>query len=555
MTPPPPTTPDDERHPSAGSGIRETLAGRHLLVTGVTGFLGKVLVAFLLDRVPELGRIIVVVRGRGRQDPNARLRRILATSPAFRPLRERHGDGLPGWIDARLEVVAGDVAEPLLGLDPSTRRRLRGSLDAVVHVAGLTDFDPDPRQALRTNVLGTQHAADAAAELAGGRLLHVSTAFVVGRAEGEVPETLTPGRTPTGATFDVEEELADLAALCRRHELPSARLREARARAAALGWPNVYTYTKALAEHRLAVRRDLDPVIARPTIVECARHFPLPGWVEGINTSAPILWLLSGWLRSLPSADRIHFDVVPVDDVVRGLVSLLAAQLREEAPRIAHLGTSASNPLRFDRALDLTGLAARRLVDAPERRGAARLARAVMRRLDAVPRPYDQASYGLPLVRRVARGLRRTLDELEPQEILPPAWYRRVGADLEARRKAWARECRDIDRLIGRVEEILRAYRPFTHDHDWVFRTDAVRALTNRLSPEDAATFGFRVDDLDWRSYWLDVQFPGVARWSWPLLEGRRAPVDPEPDWFRASSETRRTPAPPARRLPGEAAE
>ena len=35
--------------------IRETLAGKSVLVTGVTGFLGKVWVSMLLHEVPEIG--------------------------------------------------------------------------------------------------------------------------------------------------------------------------------------------------------------------------------------------------------------------------------------------------------------------------------------------------------------------------------------------------------------------------------------------------------------------------------------------------------------------
>ena len=76
------------------AGVRESLAGKRLLVTGVTGFLGKVLVAFLLHELPELGRITVLARGRRGQSPAERVRRIAERSPAWRPLRARHGHAL-----------------------------------------------------------------------------------------------------------------------------------------------------------------------------------------------------------------------------------------------------------------------------------------------------------------------------------------------------------------------------------------------------------------------------------------------------------------------------
>lgn len=510
---------------------RAALAGARLLITGGTGFLGKVLVALLLEEVPDLGGVILVARGRRRQTAADRVRGAFATHPAFRSLRARYGDGLPARLADVVTVVDGDVALPLCGIDDAAADALTGRVDAVVHVAGLTDFDPDPAQALAVNVRGARHAADLAARVAGGRLLHVSTAFVVGRREGRVAESLVPGLAPNGAWFDPDAETEALASLCGAHPLPSERLRAARDRAHALGWPNVYTYTKGLAEHHLGRRGDVDVVFARPAVVESARRTPFPGYVEGINTSSPIVWLLSGWLRALPAGGDVHFDVVPVDTTARGLALLLARHLQGDAPRVAHLGTSDVNPLRFGRALDLTALAARRMHG---RRGASGLARFVYRQLDAVPRPYDDAAYGLPLLRRAVQGVRGSLRGARLEEWLPPALYRRHGVELDDRRRRAVRDLRDVDRVIGRAQEILRAYRPFTHDHDWVFESTAVHALSDAVVPGDREAFAFDARDLDWRRYWVDVHVPGLERWSWPLFRGERPPEDPAPAWARA---------------------
>ena len=45
--------------------LSEAFRGKELLVTGVTGFLGKVALVMLLDRYPEVGRVHVLVRPRG----------------------------------------------------------------------------------------------------------------------------------------------------------------------------------------------------------------------------------------------------------------------------------------------------------------------------------------------------------------------------------------------------------------------------------------------------------------------------------------------------------
>ena len=32
----------------------------------------------------------------------------------------------------------------------------------------------------------------------------------------------------------------------------------------------------------------------------------------------------------------------------------------------------------------------------------------------------------------------------------------------------------------------------------------------------------FEPESLEWRSYWLDVHIPGLRRWAFPLIEGKK---------------------------------
>src|SRR5205807_8415137 len=67
----------------------------------------------------------------------------------------------------------------------------------------------------------------------------------------------------------------------RRREWVRRRLVEyGRARAQTLGWPDVYTLTKALGERaveEVAARHELRLSIVRPSIVESAYEVPSPG--------------------------------------------------------------------------------------------------------------------------------------------------------------------------------------------------------------------------------------------------------------------------------------
>ncbi len=511
---------------TAAAGVRETLADKHVLVTGVTGFLGKIWLTMLLDHVPDVGRVTIVVRQNRKGSAEERFWRFAERSPALRPLREKLGrDRFHAFVEERVEVLDGDVGKPLCGLDEATLSRLGESLDAVIHFAGLTDFEPDPLLGLKTNTLGGENAADVAARLKTPRLLHISTAFVAGNVSGHIEEAIEPGVSPNGTHFDPSEVVRELLAKLETIETKRERIDLANERAWSLGWPNIYTFTKGLSEHLHALRDDIELTLVRPSVVESARHYPFAGWNEGINTSGPLVWLLSSWFRSFPSNPDHHFDVVPVDAVARAVMVILAAQLRGEAQRVYHLGTSDTNPLYFERAIDLTALSARRI---HKKQRSSPIEKLLIRFLDAVPRDGEEDPFpSLPLLRSTAQKGRRWLRDFEPKKSLPEAIYERLGDDVEGRVKRWSMECRNADRQIGLIEDMLRLYKPFIHDNDYVYVTDNVRALSEWLSDEEAALFGWNVADLDWRHYWMNVHVPGLEEWCLPLLRGERIDEDP----------------------------
>ncbi|MEQ1501980.1 MAG: SDR family oxidoreductase [Myxococcota bacterium] len=476
------------------------LSGRHLVVTGFTGFLAKVFVAMILERVPEIGRITLIVRPRGRlQTATVRVERIVDTSPVFRGLRALHGEGLGSWLGARLDAIDGDVEKPGCGLSPDDLRRLAGA-DAVVHCAGLTDFEPDPTAALGTNVAGAFQAAELAERL-GAPMIHVSTCYVAGAVgDAVVPETVTPGIAPNGARFDVAAEIRALQLACRTTATATDRIALGLARARALGWPNIYTYTKGLAEHGLGKRPDLDLTIVRPSIVECARSFPFPGWNEGLNTAGPLAWLISTAFRRLPTVPDHPFDVVPVDDVAAGLAAITAAAIDRRAGGVFQLGSSDHNPLTFARAVELTGLGMRRWT----RQGHGTATdRALFRWLDPIPvRADEPGPFTFDRLRRLGAWLR---------DAAPDRVKGTVDKKVDAANDAMAR-----------IEKMLGLYAPFIHDNRWVFRTDRARALT-------AADPAFRFDlaDLDWCRYWVDVEYPGLRTWCIPIIDGVKIEGDP----------------------------
>jgi nucleoside-diphosphate-sugar epimerase len=512
--------------------VRASLRGKHVLVTGFTGFVGKVLVGMLLERAPEIGRITILARGKKSQPAAARVRHLFERSPGLRNLREIHGEGLGDFLASRLDVVSGDVRDPLCGIDPRVVERLGASIDCVIHVAGVTDFEPDPVEGLAVNVRGALHAADLAARTRGRRLLHVSTSFVAGNVSGHVPETLEPGLSANGTRFSPRDELASMESLCdatsKRFpdpvEAKKARIERGTLRAQALGWPNLYTYTKALAEHLVASRGDVDATFVRPSIVECARELPFVGWNEGVNTSGPLVWLVGTVHRRMPFAEDHCFDVVPVDSVARGTILALAELLEGEHARVYQLASGDTNRFTFGRAVDLTSLVRRRQYarsDDP-------FERLVLRHLDSVV--HDRAAEEdpwLPAAKKLTRGVRDLFSSFKAEHHLPASIRERWGAEITKLVQRQAKEWGSASRTIGQVAEMLRMYQPFVFDNDLELDTSQVRRATERLDAEERALFGWDLASLDWRDYWMNVHVPGLDKWSLPLMRGERIPEDP----------------------------
>ena len=76
-------------NPEASSKVLERLRGKHVLITGTTGFLGKVVLEKLIRAVPDIGGIHLLIRGNKRH-PDARDRFFeeIATSSVFDRLRQ-----------------------------------------------------------------------------------------------------------------------------------------------------------------------------------------------------------------------------------------------------------------------------------------------------------------------------------------------------------------------------------------------------------------------------------------------------------------------------------
>ncbi len=525
--------------------VRQAFAGKHVMLIGVTGFIGKVWLANTLMDLPEIGRVYLLIR---RQKTNPALRRfekLVEESPVFDPLFERYGAALPRFLSERVEVIEGDVSQPDLGFAPDVYQRLQSRLDLVINSSGLTDFNPDLRDALNTNVDAAVNILDFVRKSDHAGLLHLSTCYVAGARDGRVGERLRANYNPLGvADFDAEREwhslhefirnaeekaegeevtaelrqqavgkehaAKDLQGAALENQVRKNRIRWLRnylteagtKRAQELGWPNTYTLTKSLAESLICkYGAGLPIAVVRPAIVETSLEKPFLGWNEGINTSASLSYLLGTYFRQLPSNEHKRLDIIPVDSICQGMTLIAAAIIERRNEAMYQLATSVTNPCDMGRSIELTSLAHRKHYRAQEG-----LESWLRLRFDAIPVSKERYKrMSAPAQKAIVQSIQRVMSPL-PLKKTPLA---------------------KAERSLERVEKLIGLFEPFILHNEHDFVADNVEKLSYALVPEEKQQFRYDTRSIDWWDYWLNVHIPALRKWTYPLIEGR--PLEARP--------------------------
>ena len=540
--------------------IREYFADKEVLVTGVTGLVGKALLEKVLRDLPEVRHVHVLIRPkttrRGRTtSPEQRFQREVLASSAFDRLREIHGDSFDALVGEKVSVVAGDLAEDDLGMDAATREQLQGSVRAIINCAAVVSFDAPIGSALELNTLGPLRVLEFARGCVDPLFAHVSTCYVNGIREGAAAESpldpkqdLMDGAGATDDAYDVDDEVEAISELVldtrRRARLPWRRMAfaleakrgsnngrrsgsgdaseatdslseewvqgrlvaEGLRRARRRGWNDVYTFTKAMGE-QLLVRNcgDIPTLIFRPSIIESALQEPEPGWLEGFRMIDPLIVAYGrGHLPDFPGDPDSIVDLVPVDKVVNALLASIPTAEGRAGLTVYQLATGGENRLTFR---DFCGLVRDHLEQEPlSGRGAAPVV--------------------LPPI--TFQSTERFLQGLHPRGILPlwalldaltligsvTPWVRRYRATLRSRRSS-----------LERLANWAQIYSPYSNAHRR-YECDRMWQVLDGLAEDERERFDFEVRAVDWKNYIQDVHIPGIKRFLLGFASRARPSAD-----------------------------
>jgi fatty acid CoA ligase FadD9 len=123
---------------------------RCVLMTGANGFLGHILCLDWMQRVAKVGgKVICLIRG---NDNAAARKRLDAVFEGVDKNLERHYHELAA---KHLEVLAGDVADPNLGVGDKEFARLAAEVDRIVHPGALVNHMLSYEHLFGPNVFGT----------------------------------------------------------------------------------------------------------------------------------------------------------------------------------------------------------------------------------------------------------------------------------------------------------------------------------------------------------------------------------------------------------------
>ena len=495
------------------SASTNELAGAHVLLTGATGFLGQATLERLLSSYPDT-HVSVLIRPRGERCAADRLGALLRKN-VFRALAARLGaDELARVVRQRVTVIEGDLGSVALPAD----------LDAVIHGASTVSFDPPVDEAFGTNVAGVATLYEALANAGGApHVVHISTAYVAGTRKGVVleaaldhevdwrleldmalaartdverdsrrPEVLRRALAQAGdqhAKAGPQSTAADAERL--RTEWVTRRLVDyGRTRAQSLGWPDVYTLTKALGE-RVAEQRWAHagrPLsVVRPAIVESALRHPYPGWIDGFKMADPVIIAFGrGVLREFPGLPDSVMDVIPVDLVVNAILAA-AARPPTTGPAYLHVSSGASNPLTFQ---NMYVLCREYFDNHPMPDGD---------RGHVKPPTWQfpgsqQVELMLRTGEQAAALAERVLLRLPPSQ-RSQDWLTSLGRQQQD--LVQLREYADLYGLYARAEVIYDDHR--------------LRELHATLPAQRATEHGFDPTIIDWRAYLQDVHCPSIT--------------------------------------------
>ncbi|XP_026754349.2 fatty acyl-CoA reductase wat-like [Galleria mellonella] len=290
------------------SEIQKFYAGRVVLLTGGSGFMGKHLIEKLL-RACNLKLIYILLRPKKGKSVEQRLEDVLM-DPVYENLRNRQ----PNFKNKLVPIVS-DMTEIGLGISTEDVLKLTNEVEIIIHAAATTRFDDPLKKTTLTNVRGVRDLLALARRCK--KLIsfvYVSTAYSAATYDNintEVLEKFYPTPINPNTLINLAEQLNDETL---ENITPGLIKR----------WPNTYTFSKIVAEDLIRSNaKELPICLIRPPIVIASALEPSPGWLDkscAFGATGIIIGPGLGVIHAAIIDKDVKMNMMPVDMVNNSII-------------------------------------------------------------------------------------------------------------------------------------------------------------------------------------------------------------------------------------------
>ena len=315
--------------------IREFYKGKTILLTGTTGFIGKVILEKMI-REFDFKRIYVMLRPKKTATVEERLKKEVFSSEIFSFLQKQKPQKFIEEAKAKIKPIAGDLIIDKLGLSAEDRAELVSELDVIINCAASVNFDDPLLDAIQINYFGCLRVLKLAKECVKLECLcHVSTAYVNSDKQGLIEEKIyTLNRDP-------EEIIREILQMNPQYIIDNEKTLIGR-------YPNTYTYTKSMAERALLkTHGHVRVALIRPSVVISSYEQPYPGWTDTLAAAGGIIFgVTSGLMHVVFASPSNCLDIVPCDYVSNTTLCATAYTARLNKPQVlvCHSSSTHHNP-------------------------------------------------------------------------------------------------------------------------------------------------------------------------------------------------------------------
>ena len=432
---------------------------KNVLITGGTGFVGKVLLEKIL-RSLECNEIYLIIRD-SKKKAEDKYEELLV-SKVFERLRDRHQGDFEAWFRAKVKLIKGDLTKDALAMSTDDRKMLVENLDTLIHCGASVDFDANIYDNFLINVEGTLALYELCESCRKNvSFTYVSTAYVNSyKGSSCISEFASP------------KHFID------PHKITShIRLHKEKSTISLGGHPNTYTYTKSLAETILFEKSEVSKTritVIRPSCICASHREPFPGWLDSISaTSAVILFVAMGATRTLQGSASNIADNIPVDYVANSII-VGAFDSQKQKFKVYHSSSSHTNPMTWGDVRDYTiGLLK------------------VMPFQENYLKP-SMSFFNYDTMGRMHRNIRF---KIPYRMVFLASWIIPKRYSLK------------ILKTLEKGNQIShRMYNLFSFfvKHQWIFKSEALQLAHSKLSAKEKRDFPTDLSDVNWSEYFLD---------------------------------------------------